>query len=111
MRNRFRAKLLSIPIAVAALGLALAAVPALAAEKLVGLYSARVMSQSMPWIAQEAGLFQKYNLDFDLVFIASSGMATAAILGGDVEVILTGGVRDRQGLCPGQHGPELYRRR
>ena len=26
------------------------------------------------------------------MFIASSGMATAAILGGDVEVILTGGV-------------------
>ncbi len=64
----------------------------LAADKLVGLYSSRVLSQSMPWIAQEAGLFQKYNLDFDLVFIASSGMATAAILGGDVEVILTGGV-------------------
>ncbi|MBI4525777.1 MAG: NrtA/SsuA/CpmA family ABC transporter substrate-binding protein [Deltaproteobacteria bacterium] len=63
-----------------------------AAEKLTGLYSARVMSQSMPWIAQEAGLFQKYNLDFQLVFIASSGMATAALLGGDVEVTLTGGV-------------------
>lgn len=63
-----------------------------AADKLVGLYSARVMSQSMPWIAQEAGLFQKHNLDFQLVFIASSGMATAAILGGDVEVILAGGV-------------------
>ena len=63
-----------------------------AAEKLIGLYSARVMSQSMPWIAQEAGLFQKHNLDFHLVYIASSPMATAAILGGDVEVILTGGV-------------------
>ena len=46
------------------------------ADRLVGLYSSRVMSQSMPWIAQEAGLFQKYNLDFQLVFIASSGMAT-----------------------------------
>ena len=68
------------------------ATKAAAADKLVGLQSARVMSQSMPWIAQEAGLFQKYNLDFQLVFIASSGMATAAILGGDVEVVLTGGV-------------------
>ena len=72
--------------------LALFATNAAAADKLVGLQSARVMSQSMPWIAQEAGLFQKYNLDFQLVFIASSGMATAAILGGDVEVVLTGGV-------------------
>ncbi|HXG52755.1 MAG TPA: ABC transporter substrate-binding protein [candidate division Zixibacteria bacterium] len=63
-----------------------------AAERLVGIYSARVMSQSMPWIAQEAGLFQKHNLDFRLVYIASSGMVTAAMLGGDAEVCLTGGV-------------------
>jgi NitT/TauT family transport system substrate-binding protein len=65
---------------------------ALAADKLVGIFSARVMSQSMPWIAQEAGLFQKYNLDFHLVYIASSGMVTAAMLGGDAEISLTGGV-------------------
>ncbi|HEX9443723.1 MAG TPA: ABC transporter substrate-binding protein [Candidatus Binatia bacterium] len=79
----------------AALGifaLALAADAAEKPEKLVGLYSAQVMSQSMPWIAQEAGLFQKNNLDFQLVYISSSPMATAAIVGGDVEVILTGGV-------------------
>jgi hypothetical protein len=29
-----------------------------AADKLVGLHSAQVMSQSMPWIAQEAGLLR-----------------------------------------------------
>jgi len=63
-----------------------------AADKLVGIHSARVMSQSMPWIAQEAGLFKKYNLDFQLVYIASSGMVTAAMLGGDAEMSLTGGV-------------------
>jgi len=71
---------------------ALAAHAADKPEKLVGLFSAQVMSQSMPWIAQEAGLFQKHNLDFQLVYISSSPMATAAIVGGDVEVILTGGV-------------------
>lgn len=63
-----------------------------AAEKLIGIHSARVMSQSMPWIAQEAGLFQKYDLDFRLVYIASSGMVTAAMLGGDADISLTGGV-------------------
>ena len=41
-----------------------------AADKIVGIHSARVMSQSFPWIAQEAGLFKKYNLDFNLVFVA-----------------------------------------
>ncbi len=62
-----------------------------AAERLVGIHSARVLSQSMPWIAEEAGLFKKYNLDFQLVFIASSPAVTAAVLGGDAEIALTGG--------------------
>ena len=45
----------------------------------------------MPWVATEAGLFKKYNLDFDLVFIASSPSVTAAMLGGDAEISLGGG--------------------
>lgn len=65
---------------------------ALAGDKFVTIHAARVMSQSMPWIAQEAGLFQKYNLDFQLVYIASSGIVTAAMLGGDADMSLTGGV-------------------
>jgi len=62
-----------------------------AADKLIGIHSARVLSQSMPWVATEAGLFKKYNLDFDLVFIASSPSVTAAMLGGDAEISLGGG--------------------
>jgi ABC-type nitrate/sulfonate/bicarbonate transport system substrate-binding protein len=63
-----------------------------APDKLVGIHSARVMAQSLPWIAQEAGLFKKYNLDFNLVFISSSSIVTAALLGGDAEMTLTGGI-------------------
>jgi len=63
-----------------------------AADSLVGLHSAQVMSQSMPWIAQEAGLFRKYDLDFRLVFISSSPVATAATLNGDAEIALTGAI-------------------
>ena len=65
---------------------------AVAADKLITIHSARVMSQSMPWIAQEAGLFDKYSIDHHLVFVASSTMVTAAILSGDAEMTLTGGV-------------------
>jgi NitT/TauT family transport system substrate-binding protein len=50
------------------------------------------MSQSLPWLAQEAGLFSKYNIDHNLVFIASSSIVTAALLGGDPDMTLTGGV-------------------
>lgn len=73
-------------------GLGLGPGRAFAGEGLTGIYSARVMSQSMPWIAQEAGLFPKYNLDFQLIYIASSAMVTAAMLGGDADISLTGGV-------------------
>jgi NitT/TauT family transport system substrate-binding protein len=61
-------------------------------DKLVGIHSSRVMSQSFPWVAQEAGLFKKYNLDFNLVFISSSNIVTAALLGGDAEMTVTGGI-------------------
>jgi ABC-type nitrate/sulfonate/bicarbonate transport system substrate-binding protein len=63
-----------------------------ATDRLIGLHSAQVMSQSMPWIAQEAGLFKKYDLDFRLVFIPSSPVATAATLNGDAEIGVTGAI-------------------
>lgn len=63
-----------------------------AADKLIGIHSSRVMSQSMPWIAREAGLFRKYDLDFPLVYIGSSPLATAAMLGGDAELLVDAGL-------------------
>ena len=62
-----------------------------AADKLIGFHSARTMSQSMPWIAEEVGLFRKYDIDFQLVYISSSPLVTAALLGGDGEVAINGG--------------------
>jgi NitT/TauT family transport system substrate-binding protein len=63
-----------------------------AADEFVTIHSSRVMSQSMPWMAQEAGLFKKYNIDHHLVFVASSSIVTAALLGGDADMTLTGGI-------------------
>jgi NitT/TauT family transport system substrate-binding protein len=65
--------------------------PGLSADKLLGIHSARTMSQSMPWIAEEVGLFKKYDLDFQLVYISSASMVMAAMLSGDGEVAITGG--------------------
>ena len=75
----------------------------LAADKLSALYSAQSVSYSLPWIAQEVGLFRKYNLDFELVYIPSSGVATAALLGGDVEIALAGGVGTVRAFAQGAH--------
>ena len=70
----------------------LACPPGFGAERLIGVQSARVMSQSMPWIAQETGIFRKYNLEFPLVYIGSSPLATAAMLGGDAQILIDGGL-------------------
>ncbi|HEY7717095.1 MAG TPA: ABC transporter substrate-binding protein [Candidatus Binatia bacterium] len=66
--------------------------PAWAADRLLGVQSARVMSQSMPWIAEETGIFRKYNLEFPLVYVGTSPLATAAMLGGDAQLMIDGGV-------------------
>ena len=71
--------------------LVLSSQPGLAADKLIGFHSARTMSQAMPWIAEEAGLYRKYDLDFQLVYISSAPMVTAALLGGDAQVAISGG--------------------
>ena len=65
--------------------------PGLAAEKLVGLQSAPSIAMAVPWFAEEARLYSKYGLDFQLVYIASSGIVTAAMSGGNGSVALAGG--------------------
>ncbi|MBI2230344.1 MAG: ABC transporter substrate-binding protein [Deltaproteobacteria bacterium] len=70
----------------------ISASPASGADRLLGVQSARVISQSMPWIAQETGIFRKYNLEFPLVYIGSSPLATAAMLGGDAQMMIDGGL-------------------
>jgi ABC-type nitrate/sulfonate/bicarbonate transport system substrate-binding protein len=64
---------------------------AIAAEKLVGLQSAPSIAMAVPWFAEEARLYSKYDLDFQLVYIASSGIVTAAMSGGNGSVALAGG--------------------
>jgi ABC-type nitrate/sulfonate/bicarbonate transport system substrate-binding protein len=74
-----------------------------AADRLVGVQSAQVLSQSMPWIGQEAGLFKKYDLDFRLVLIVSSPVATAANINGDAEVQVTGAIGNVRAYVQGVH--------
>src|SRR5215468_2824740 len=62
------------------------------ADKLVGLYSAHAVPYAIPWVAEEMGMFKKYDLDFEFVYIPASSTATAALLGGNVEVGLLGGI-------------------
>lgn len=61
-----------------------------AADRVNFLYTARVMSQAYPWIAQEAGLFKKYDLEVPLIFVTAGPPAVASILSGDSEVTQQG---------------------
>jgi NitT/TauT family transport system substrate-binding protein len=68
----------------------LPAVTVSAADKLNFIYTARVMSQAYPWIAQDAGLFKKYDLDVPVIFVTPGAPSAAAILSGDSEVAQIG---------------------
>jgi ABC-type nitrate/sulfonate/bicarbonate transport system substrate-binding protein len=63
----------------------------LGAERLVGLQAAPSIAMALPWFAEEARLYAKYDLDFQLVYIASSGIVTAAMSGGSGSVAIAGG--------------------
>ena len=76
-----------------------------AADKLLTLYTARVMSQAYPWIAQEAGLFKKYDLDIPLVFVTPGAPAVAAILSGDSEVAVIGAASITRPIVQGSKDP------
>ena len=76
-----------------------------AADKLNLIYTARVMSQSYPWIAQEAGLFKKYDLDVPLVFVTPGAPAVAAILTGDSEVAVIGAASITRPFVQGNKDP------
>jgi ABC-type nitrate/sulfonate/bicarbonate transport system substrate-binding protein len=91
----------------------LLAVPcgASAADKLFTIYTARVMSQSYPWIAEEAGLFKKYDLEIPLVFVTPGAPAVAAILSGDSEVAVIGAASITRPFVQGNKDPGHNRRR
>ena len=79
------------PAATAAPAPTAAANPTTATQSLTVAYSALVASQSLPWIAQEEGLFQKHGLAVDLRYINSGTQATAALLAGEADAGIVGG--------------------
>ena len=81
--------------------------PASATDKLLTIYTARVMSQAYPWIAAEAGLFNKYDLEIPLVFVTPGAPAVAAILSGDSEVAVIGAASITRPFVQGNKDPVI----
>jgi NitT/TauT family transport system substrate-binding protein len=68
-----------------------AAHPAEGLPKLRVAYAAITAAFSIPWITKEAGIFQRYGLDVELVYIASGSRAVQTLIGGGIDVAAFGG--------------------
>jgi len=54
------------------------------------------------WLAQDMGLFEKYGLDFDAVFIRGAPVLVAGLAAGDIQVGSTGGSATLAAIAGGQ---------
>lgn len=60
---------------------------AIHAQKLRVAYTAFAGTFTILWLGHDAGLYQKYGADMELLFIGSSTTAVQALLGGDVDIV------------------------
>lgn len=105
--KRFYSTLRAACLFLAAMLLVLPETRSLAADKVNMIYTARVMSQAYPWIAQEAGLFKKYDLDVPVVFVTPGAPSVAAILSGDSEVAVIGAASITRPFVQGNKDPVI----
>jgi NitT/TauT family transport system substrate-binding protein len=62
-----------------------------APEKLRVAYAAITAAFSIPWVAKEAGIYQRHGLDVELVYIAAGSRAVQTLVGGSIDVAAIGG--------------------
>ena len=62
-----------------------------APQKLRVAYAAITAAFSIPWVAKEAGIFQRHGLDVELVYIAAGSRAVQTLVGGSIDIAAIGG--------------------
>jgi NitT/TauT family transport system substrate-binding protein len=60
-------------------------------QKLRVAYAAVTAAFSIPWVAKEAGIFERHGLDVELVYIAAGSRAIQTLVGGSIDVAAIGG--------------------
>ncbi len=60
-------------------------------QKLRVAYAAITAAFSIPWIAKEAGLYQRHGLDVELIYIASGPRAIQTLVAGGIDIVAFGG--------------------
>ena len=84
----------AISTCLALLCLLLCAVPAGAQDKTSKLtvsYPTASASQAVMWVAKDAGIFRKHQLDVELVYLSGGPRSMASLLSGQIQIIGTGG--------------------
>src|SRR5690349_24618341 len=71
---------------------------------LTAFYTAPVVSMAPMWIAKEVGFFKKQGLDVRVVFIPSGPSGTTAILAGEADVGVIGGLAPIRAIVGGAKG-------
>ena len=78
-----------------ALALLLSPVPSVVSQELKKIslgYPSLAFTQSHIWVAKEEGLFKKYGLDVDPVFLRGGQVATQALAAGEPPIVNVGTV-------------------
>ena len=60
-------------------------------EKVRVVYSSITASQCVTWIAEEAGIYKKYGLDVQLIYVSSGSRAISMLLSGDAPLLISAG--------------------
>jgi NitT/TauT family transport system substrate-binding protein len=64
---------------------------ATAQRKVTATFVAPTLSQTIPWIGKEAGIFAKHGIDADVILLTGSPRAVQTLLAGDIEYTIAGG--------------------
>jgi ABC-type nitrate/sulfonate/bicarbonate transport system substrate-binding protein len=62
-----------------------------APQKLLVGYSSLSATQAVVWLAKEAGSFQRYGLDAELIYVGTGTKMTQAVVAGDIKIGQVGG--------------------
>ncbi len=57
-------------------------------QKVKVVYTSISVVQTVPWLAKETGLFEKYGLDVDLSLVQSTPPAVAALMSGEAQMLV-----------------------
>lgn len=82
---------LAVPTAPPATATPQAVATAAPPEKVHAAWVAITGNQAPAWLAKEGGIFPKYGLDVDLVFIQGSATATSSLLAGSTDIVQMAG--------------------